>query len=167
MKEQEKFQTTRGFQKLFAKPLKIEIFMDYEKKDDDWVPIKEEPIVAWLHPLTGEEWADCEAVGIEAFRHFDDKGAGEEDCIWRANREQECYQLMLSIRVSEKEKAETLFKNIIETFQINQIEAKRLIREYNKAFVPDREERKNCLRERLGQGSETPSTSPAISEIQD
>lgn len=146
--------TRSGFQKLFAPPVPVKIYLKYEKKDSGWEPSKDESesLDAWLHPLDAKTWATLEAVGIEGFRHFIEKGGNTNDSVWLGNRIQGAQQVMLAVKVSEKDDAKPLFEKELEVLQLETIEIDRILMAYNEAFVPNRAERKNSLRERLGQG---------------
>jgi hypothetical protein len=166
-------QTRKGLLKLFSEPVQVDVFLKYkttgEGTDIKFVPDESDEsfvLKAWLHPMTANDWADCEAVGVEAYRHFRAKGGSPEDSMWRGNRLQNCQQILICLRVSPKKDAKALFEDEIEVLQLDTHEIDRLIREYVQAFQPDKDESKNCLRERLGQGSGTPSTSPDTSATQ-
>lgn len=156
-------QTQKGLQKLYSSPVKVKIYLRYKEEGAKFVPVEEGSLDAWLHPLTAQEWSDCEAVSIEGYRHFKEKGGNNEDANWKGQQLFGYQQILFCVRVSDKEDAPRLFKDELEVMQLHRSEVNRIILDYSEAFVPTREEIKNSLRERLGQGSETPSTSPATS----
>lgn len=157
-------QTLRGLQKLNAPPIKVKIHLRYKQQGKDLIPIPEGDVEAWIHPLTAQEWSDCEAVSIEGYRHFKEKDGSDQDANWKGQQLFSYQQIFFCVRVSDQEGAQRLFKEELEVMQLHRNEVNRLITEYSEAFVPTRDEIKNSLRERLGLGSETPSTSPATSE---
>ncbi len=162
----EKPQTRKGIQKLYSPPVKIKVYLSYKPgktEQDDITPIEEESAEAWLHPLTAQEWSDCEAVSVEGYRHFKEKGGDDKDANWKGQQLFSYQQVLFCVKVSGEEGADRLFKDELEVMQLHRREVNRIIMEYTNAFVPSREEIKNSLRERLGLGSGTPSTSPATS----
>lgn len=162
-------QTRKGMLKLTSPPVKVKIHLRYKPgatEKDDPVPIVDDDPEAWLHPLTPQEMSDCEAVQVEGYRHFREKGGNENDSSWKGLQLYNYQQLYFCVRVSDKKGADRLFTDEREVMQLHRFEIVRLINLYSEAFVPTREEIKNSLRERLGQGSGTPSTSPATSGIQ-
>jgi hypothetical protein len=168
-----------GIQKLKRPPIEVDFFLDYKldesKKDGDPDRYKPDPaskVKVWMHPLTRDEWTDVEAVYVENYRAFKAKGGEETECRWKANRVQDCLHLFYSLKVGPEPSgpgtkgSERLFKEDVETLIQPYPEVSRMIEIYNEAFVPTREERKNCLRERLGLNSGTPSISPSTSTAQ-
>jgi len=164
-------QTRAGILKLQGKPVQTDIFLRYEKNPDydkekggsQYRAVKDDKVTAWLHPLAEEEWVDVEAIGIEAYRASRRREASHEDSNWKGNRAQECQQLYYCIRRGSEEGAERLFIKPVEVFALDVLEVDRLIQVYNDAFIPTREETKNSLRERLGLGSPSASSSPNTS----
>ena len=171
--ENELPQGMTGIQKLKRPPIEVDLYLDYKldetKKDGDpdrYKPDPDSKVKVWMHPLTRDEWTDVEAVYVENYRAFKLKGAEEKDARWKANRVQDCLHLFYALKVGPVPSgpgvkgSDRLFKDDVETLLQPYPEVSRLIDIYNDAFVPTREERKNCLRERLGLSLGTPSTSP-------
>lgn len=164
-------QTRKGWQKIKALPVPVTIFFDYKEdktyknKDNPdekkFIPdVKGEKLEgAFLHPLTRDEWFDKEAVGIESFRHFLQLGGNKDDSLWRSQRAESCQLISFALRISDEENAARLMDEK-EISEMGWMEIDRLVGIYFDKFVPTKEERKNCLRARLGKVSGRPSSSP-------
>jgi hypothetical protein len=157
-------QTRSGWTKVRKSPVPVTIYFDYiedPNKKGEFIPNVNGTCVkgAFLHPLTRDEVFDKEAVGVEAFRHFRALGGNKEDSMWRSQRAESCQMVFFSLRVSDEEGAARLLDED-EVGGLPSFEISRLTDIYFDKFVPTKEERKNSLRERLGKGSDQPSTSP-------
>jgi hypothetical protein len=168
-------QTRRGFQKITSPPVKVKVYAKYtvsRSSGEKSTPIEESGVEAWLHPLTMQEISDCQAVSTEGFIHFKSKGGGDDESLLKSDHLYSCQQVFYSLRRNGEpdtldRKAPRLFEDEREVMLLYQSEINRLVKIYSDAFVPNRDEIKNCLRERLGLGLETPSTSPATSRTPD
>lgn len=165
-------QNSQGALKLKGQPVPVEIYPDYcfnklvpgysGDKPDELGPDPDSKLEAFLHPLTRDEFLDVEAVWTENYRGFKARGGNEEDSKWKAGRVANAQHLFYCVRVSDRKGAPRLFTEM-EAAQINVIENDRLLTLYNTAFVPTKEERKNCFRARLGTESVKPSNLPSTS----
>lgn len=172
MEAQEK-QTRNGFLKLNAKPQEVDVFTSWRvkkgtesKPDPEFEPDPKECVKAFMHPLTDDELWDIEAVGVESYRSFAAKGGNEKDCLWRLQRVEKCQQLFYSLRVGPEKDAARLFEDEKEIIQLPITEVERLIEKYRMAFIPNKDEIKNSLRERLGRRLGTESSSPKTSKTE-
>lgn len=155
-----------GLLKLTAKPIKTNLYLDWELKDvkkpDGGFKPKETGdgvLEIWLHPLTKGQMIEIQAVYIENYRLALNKGMEEKDAQWRGQRAEECQQFFFTVRKSGSMDADPVFKEE-EVPLLNRFEIDRISGVYDKTFKPTKDEIKNCLRERLGMSSETLSTSP-------
>lgn len=146
-------QTTTGVQKLLAGPLKT--FIDSGGKR----------FACWIHKLCEKEQLMVDAVAMENLRLAVKDGLDDEACWYRRNRAEICQRLFYSLRAGIKEGdpenggAPRVFdERMVAMLPIEEVN--RLAKEYKEAFVLTEEERKNFLRERLGEGSEISSISP-------
>lgn len=155
-----------GLLKLTAKPIKINVYLDWEPKDTKDLEKGFKPqetgdgvLEAWLHPLTKGQMIEIQAIWIENYRLALNKGMSENDARWRGQRGEECQQFFFTVRKSAGIDSEPIFKEE-EIPVLNRLEIARIADIYNKTFKPTRDEIKNSLRERLGMSSATSSTSP-------
>ena len=165
-------QSRNGWKKLRNPPLAVTIYLDY-KEDPDYrnpedpeerryIPDPMGTVVkgAWLHPLTRDQVYDKEGIAIEALRRFLKKTGSKAEAVWVSNRVEACQLLAFSLKVSDDPESKPLMDDD-EVAAFPRQEVDRLSDLYFKNFVPTKEERKNCLRERLGQVLGTESSSPS------
>jgi len=147
-----------GFLKLRGNP---DLFTEYkEEKDGDWKPVEKSKVRPFLHPLTGDELHEVEAVAVEAYRLFAEKGASDRDATWKSARVEKCQLVYLTLKRNKEKESPRLFEDEAEVVTLHFGEVDRIFDLYWKTFRPTKDEIKNCLRERLGDGSKTESTSP-------
>lgn len=169
-------QTYNGVRKLNRAPSAFKIYFgdyrynkddpEYKGKDPDGLqPDPEMGVDAFIHPLTRDEKFDVEAVWNENFRGFLKRGAEKDDAMWKGSRVSNIQQVFYCIRKGPESNAPRLMTED-EASELNILEVDRIIDEYNRLFVPTREERKNSLRARFGKDSGKPSSSPNTSEAQ-
>jgi hypothetical protein len=171
-------QSRKGFLKLYEKPVKVTIYTKYKLKKGhklkymtapDIEPDTKSAVEAWMHPLTDAELFNVEAIGVESYRLFAEKGAEPADAGWKSKRTEKCQTLFYSIRTGDKPDTEQapgsprLFLTEGEITRVPYEETERLYAFYIDRFIPSGDEIKNCLRERLGLGSGTESSSPNTS----
>ena len=165
----------KGISKLRGKPVSVEIFLEYEDKNPteteivkkEYEPKAGTEVKAWIHPMDDDDAFDVEAVGMEAFRTFRERGAEDLDANWKAERVKGCQQVFYCVRVSEALDSKRLFETTGEVIDIPYPEIQKILMKYNENFVPTVEERKNSLRARIGNGSKTESSSPNTSKAGD
>jgi hypothetical protein len=163
-----------GKSKLRAAPVPVKIFLEYEdmtpgEKDLEkkkWEPKAGSEIEAWIHPLSDDEAFDIEAVGMEAFRTFKARGAEIPDAEWKSSRVSQAQQVFYCVKISEKEGAERLFKSEGEIIDLPYAEVLKIMKVYGENFIVTKEELKNSLRARIGNGFKTESSLPSTSKME-
>jgi hypothetical protein len=167
--EQELPQSRKGFQKLYGDPVKVKVYVKWKPapgstdKKPKFEPDPDTAVDAWMHHLSDDEIWNVEAVGVEAYRTFREKGAVHEDAIWKSDRVEKCQQLFYCLRTSDQEGAPRLFQTEGEVTRLFVQETGRLLSLYVETFIPTGDEIKNSFRERLGLPLETASSSPSTS----
>ena len=156
-------QNSAGVAKLFAPPFKT--YVESAEKDKKTGKIIKTRFTCWLHPLTDKEQLSVEAVAAENLRAAVKEQLNDNDCWYRRNRAYICQRLFYSVRTGSVADrpgvpgSPRLFDERM-VVGLSHEESTQLSMEYKTAFEPTEEERKNYFRERLGEGSETSSTSP-------